>query len=219
MTPTICDVFSNRNLMLSYLSSHYGNVYVTGNLDLIYCCNPIEIFGDIVVDGVLSGCDIIVHGNIECYDLHCDSIKVDGDILISGHASVSNQMKSFGGNIRILGSADIPNLIASEGSIYVGDKINVNCIKAFDSIYVNGNIIAAAEINMRRVNHLAEENEVLIVENLAPAKNDEALFHLFNLFSTQNKWLLLTAEKAPAQMKFGLKDLQTRLNMLPCVGI
>ena len=146
MTPTICDVFSNRNLMLSYLSSHYGNVYVTGNLDLIYCCNPIEIFGDIVVDGVLSGCDIIVHGNIECYDLHCDSIKVDGDILISGHASVSNQMKSFGGNIRILGSADIPNLIASEGSIYVGDKINVNCIKAFDSIYVNGNIIAAAEI-------------------------------------------------------------------------
>ena len=94
------------------------------------------------------------------------------------------------------------------------DKVSNMADKA-----VTVRMVAASEVNMRNVNRLAQDNAVLIVENLAPAKNDEALFHLFNLFNTQNKWLLLTAEKAPAQMKFGLKDLQTRLNMLPCVGI
>jgi chromosomal replication initiation ATPase DnaA len=60
----------------------------------------------------------------------------------------------------------------------------------------------------------------LVVENLTPENNNEALFHLFNIFNNEaERWILFTAEKAPAQMKFALKDLQTRLNMLPCVAI
>lgn len=146
MKTITCDVFSNRNLALSCQTNLHGNIYVKGNLDVIYACNPFEIFGDVVIDGRLSGCDITIHGNLECNSLRCDSIRVDGDIKISEYAYVNDTMKSFGGNIRILGSADISNLIAGEGSIYVEKRINAPSIKAFDSIYVNGDIVDAAEI-------------------------------------------------------------------------
>ena len=146
MKTITCDVFSNRNLALSCQTNLHGNIYVKGNLDVIYACNPFEIFGDVVIDGRLSGCDITIHGNLECNSLRCDSIRVDGDIKISEYAYVNDTMKSFGGNIRILGSADISNLIAGEGSIYVEKQLNSYTIKAFDSIYVNGDIVDAAEI-------------------------------------------------------------------------
>lgn len=80
-------------------------------------------------------------------------------------------------------------------------------------------IVDCNAINMRNFKKLSNENKVLIVENLQPGNHDEALFHLFNLFNVPEHWILFTAEKAPAQMKFTLKDLQTRLNMLPCAAI
>ena len=146
MKPITCDVFSNRNLALSCQTNLHGNIYVKGNLDVIYACNPIEIFGDVVVDGPLHGCDIIIHGNLECNSLRCDNLSVDGDIKISEYAYVNDTMTSYSGNINILGPADISNLIACEGSIYVEKQLNSYNIKAFDSIYVNGNIVDAEEI-------------------------------------------------------------------------
>lgn len=81
-------------------------------------------------------------------------------------------------------------------------------------------IVDASSINMRNINKLSKDINVLVVENLTPENNNEALFHLFNIFNNEaERWILFTAEKAPAQMKFALKDLQTRLNMLPCVAI
>lgn len=146
MKPITCDVFSNRKLALSCQTNLHGNIYVKGNLDVIYTCNPIEIFGDVVVDGLLHGCDIIIHGNLESNSLRCDNISVDGDIKISKYAQVSVTMTSYSGNISILGPADISNLIACEGSIHVEKQLNSYSIKAFDSIYVNGDIVDAAEI-------------------------------------------------------------------------
>lgn len=80
-------------------------------------------------------------------------------------------------------------------------------------------VVNCSAINMRNFKKLVNENKVLVVENLRPGNHDEALFHLFNLFNVAGRWILFTAEKAPAQMKFALKDLQTRLNMLPCAAI
>ena len=80
-------------------------------------------------------------------------------------------------------------------------------------------VVTCSTINMRNFKKLSNENKVLVVENLRPGNHDEALFHLFNLFNVTGRWMLFTAEKAPAQMKFALKDLQTRLNMLPCAAI
>ena len=80
-------------------------------------------------------------------------------------------------------------------------------------------IIDAAAINMRNVKRLAEENTAVVVENVTPRNNDEALFHLFNLFNVSGKYMLWTAETAPNKMIFALRDLQTRLNMLPRAAI
>lgn len=80
-------------------------------------------------------------------------------------------------------------------------------------------IIDASAVNMRNVKRLAEENVAIVIENVKPRNNDEALFHLFNLFNVSGKYMLWTAEMPPNKMIFALKDLQTRLNMLPRAAI
>lgn len=80
-------------------------------------------------------------------------------------------------------------------------------------------IVSAEQINMRNVKRIAEENSVIVVEDVFPRHNDEALFHLFNMFNEQGKYMLWTAESAANHLHFALPDLQTRLNMLPSVVI
>lgn len=80
-------------------------------------------------------------------------------------------------------------------------------------------IIAASAVNMRNVKRLAQENTAIIIENISADNNNEALFHLFNLFNVDGKYMLWTANLAPNYIKFPLKDLQTRINMLPCAAI
>ena len=80
-------------------------------------------------------------------------------------------------------------------------------------------IISAEQINMRNVKRLAEENQVVVVEDVCPRHNDEALFHLFNMFNEQGRYMLWTAENAANRLHFTLPDLQTRLNMLPSAAI
>lgn len=95
----------------------------------------------------------------------------------------------------------------------------VNKVKSSSGKPLMVKTINASAINMRNVKRLAEENEIMVVENVKPHTNDEALFHLFNLFNVEGKYMLWTALKAPSQMMFGLRDLQTRLNMLPRAAI
>lgn len=94
--------------------------------------------------------------------------------------------------------------------------------KAKSTLKDNGkiSIIKAAQIKMRHVDRLASENKHLIVENLSAKADNEALFHLFNIFHNETgRTILWTSLTAPNHMRFALKDLQSRLNMLPCVAI
>ena len=84
---------------------------------------------------------------------------------------------------------------------------------------IKARIITASSVHMRSVKRLAEENTALVIENVEPKNNNEALFHLFNLFNVPGRYMLWTAETAPNLMKFPLRDLATRLKMLPCVKI
>ena len=80
-------------------------------------------------------------------------------------------------------------------------------------------IINAQEINNKNVARIHQENPCLVVENLTPRANNEALFHLFNLYQNEGGYILFTAEDAPARMRFKLPDLQSRLNMVPTIAI
>lgn len=80
-------------------------------------------------------------------------------------------------------------------------------------------IINAREITSRKVERIHRENPCLAVENLNTRVDNEALFHLFNLYHNEGGYILFTSEFAPARMKFTLPDLQSRLNMIPSIPI
>ena len=92
-------------------------------------------------------------------------------------------------------------------------------VRQFSQGKINVEIVAAEQVNMRNVKRLAEENQVIVVENVCSRHNDEALFHLFNMFNEVGRYMLWTAENAANRLHFSLPDLQTRLNMLPSVAI
>ena len=80
-------------------------------------------------------------------------------------------------------------------------------------------ILNAEQIKMRQVARIADDNQCLVVENLTAKIDAEALFHLFNLFNEPTRCILWTSEVAPSRLHLPLKDLQSRLNMLPSVKI
>ena len=104
------------------------------------------------------------------------------------------------------GKSHLANLFA--------DKVKISADKP-----IKVSLIDAGRINLRNVNKIASENQSIVIENLTPKANAEALFHLFNLYNTEGRYMLWTAETAPSRMSFALKDLQSRLNMLPSVEI
>lgn len=80
-------------------------------------------------------------------------------------------------------------------------------------------IIRAKDIKLETIYRLFEENKCLVVEELDEKINEEALFHLYNLYRNEGGFILFTALKPPARMKFKLADLQSRLNSIPAVEI
>lgn len=80
-------------------------------------------------------------------------------------------------------------------------------------------LIDARRVHLRSVKRIAAENQSIVIENLTPKVDMEALFHLFNLYHESDRYMLWTSEFAPSRMHFALKDLQSRLNMLPSIEI
>lgn len=79
--------------------------------------------------------------------------------------------------------------------------------------------LEAASINLDIIHQLYEQNKCLIVENLCPEIDEEAMFHLFNLYRDQGGYILFTSNIAPARIPFKLPDLSSRLKMIPAIGI
>ena len=75
------------------------------------------------------------------------------------------------------------------------------------------------QIKMNNIEKICNSYDVIIIENLEKNVDQEALFHLFNSFNKKGKYMLWTSEIAPARLNFSLKDLQSRLEMLPAIEI
>lgn len=80
-------------------------------------------------------------------------------------------------------------------------------------------MVKAQYIRLDNVHKLFEENKCLVVENLNEDINEEAIFHLYNLYRNEGGFILFTSLQAPARMDFKLPDLQSRLNSMPAVEI
>lgn len=79
--------------------------------------------------------------------------------------------------------------------------------------------INAKEVKIENIYRYFEENKCLVVENLDEKVNEEAMFHLYNLYKNEGGYILFTANTAPARLSFKLPDLQSRLNSIPAVEI
>lgn len=79
--------------------------------------------------------------------------------------------------------------------------------------------IDAKEIKLKKVDRIFSESPCLVVENMTPKVDNEALFHLFNIYHDNGGSLLFTGQLPPARMRFKLPDLQSRLKMIPIVAI
>ena len=79
--------------------------------------------------------------------------------------------------------------------------------------------IKASQLTLEMPFELFQTHRCLIVEDLDENINQEAMFHLYNLYRNEGGFILFTAERAPARMKFKLPDLQSRLNIVPSIAI
>lgn len=75
------------------------------------------------------------------------------------------------------------------------------------------------QITLKNVERICAASEIIILENLNEKVDEEALFHVFNHFNNQGRYMLWTSLNAPARIPFKLRDLQSRLDMLPAVEI
>ena len=79
--------------------------------------------------------------------------------------------------------------------------------------------IRAEQLNIDKCHQLAETCNCLVIEDLEKLKNEEALFHLYNMFRDEGGHILFTAQEAPARIPFHLPDLRSRLNIIPTTEI
>jgi len=61
--------------------------------------------------------------------------------------------------------------------------------------------------------------EVLIIKNLNEDISENLLYSLWNTALQDNKYFLITSNKPINSYKFKLKDLISRINSCPCIGI
>ena len=66
---------------------------------------------------------------------------------------------------------------------------------------------------------LFERHRCLVVENLNEEINEEAMFHLYNLYRNEGGSILFTSRRAPARLDIRLPDQRSRLNIIPSIEI
>ncbi len=79
--------------------------------------------------------------------------------------------------------------------------------------------IKAQNLTMEMPFELFARHRCLIIEDLDNQINQEAMFHLYNLYRNEGGNILFTSTQAPARWAFSLADLQSRLNIVPAIAI
>ena len=82
----------------------------------------------------------------------------------------------------------------------------------------NASVINACDVATASVPELAAHG-ALVIEDVARATDEQALFHLLNLVREQRLQILLTSDAAPGDLIVTLPDLRSRLKALPHAAI
>lgn len=77
----------------------------------------------------------------------------------------------------------------------------------------------AKDLNLASVESVLAGKRFVILENIIPTPDQEALFHLINGTKNQNGFLLMTSEKPYGQWGLSLPDLVSRMKAVPSAEI
>jgi len=94
------------------------------------------------------------------------------------------------------------------------DHVNLNLKKPLAIGFIE-----AREVKKNKVLRIHERYPCLVVENVTAQVDEEALFHLFNVYQNEGGFILFTSLYPFARINFKLPDLKSRLNMVPRVPI
>lgn len=104
------------------------------------------------------------------------------------------------------GKTHLANMFSDKVSVATHYPYKIPCIKA-------------QELTMDMPPKLFARHNCLIVEGLNSKINNEAMFHLYNLYRNEGGFILFTSETAPARLDIKLPDLRSRLNIVPSIEI
>jgi len=94
------------------------------------------------------------------------------------------------------------------------DHVNLHFKKPLDIGFLE-----ASNIKTNKISYLHTHYPCLVVENVTAKVDEEALFHLFNVYQNEGGFILFTSLYPFARINFKLPDLKSRLNMVPRVPI
>jgi len=84
-------------------------------------------------------------------------------------------------------------------------------------------VMDANDLTLSNIEDISNEHNAIAIDNIenifGHAEQEEALFHLYNIFKETGKNLLLSSGLLPGQWEVSLKDLSSRLKSLMAVGI
>lgn len=104
------------------------------------------------------------------------------------------------------GKTHLANVFANKVANLTNFPYRIPCIKA-------------SSLTADNYRPLFETNKCLIIEDLQNLCNQEALFHLYNLYRDEGGNILFTSSTAPARLGLTLPDLRSRMNIVPAVEI
>lgn len=104
------------------------------------------------------------------------------------------------------GKTHLANIFSDKVSVLEHYPYKIPCIKA-------------AGLTTELPRRLFETFPCLIIEDLQTNINQEALFHLYNMYRDEGGFVLFTSTRAPARLNFTLPDLRSRMNIVPSVEI
>lgn len=79
--------------------------------------------------------------------------------------------------------------------------------------------VKAKDIKLDTPHKLFAQHRCLVVEELCNEMDNEAMFHLYNLYRNEGGNILFTSKTAPARLDIKLADLRSRLNIVPSIEI
>lgn len=80
-------------------------------------------------------------------------------------------------------------------------------------------MIQASDIKTNKVSRIHSQNPCVVIENVSHKIDEEALFHLFNIYQNEGGHILFTATDSFSHIPFKLPDLASRLKLVPSVPI